>query len=71
MVQKAVGRVQGEIMKVADQNEHTIDYLLSQPRKDENAGKVQLKALTNGGEEEASEHEDMADDGEGEWIGLE
>lgn len=66
MVQRAIARTQGEIMKVADQNEHTIDYLLAQPRRDSGSA-VQLKAITNGGAEE--EDEEM-DDGEGEWIGL-
>ncbi|EME42958.1 hypothetical protein DOTSEDRAFT_72397 [Dothistroma septosporum NZE10] len=66
MVQRAIARTQGEIMKVADQNEHTIDYLLAQPRRDSGPA-VQLKAITNYG---ALEDEEMEDDGEGEWIGL-
>ncbi|CAK4030952.1 Periodic tryptophan 2 [Lecanosticta acicola] len=74
MLQKAIGRIQGEILKVANQNEHTIDYLLAQPRKDD-GGKLRLKAMTNGSTGEADEDEDMEDDdeddGEGGWIGLE
>ncbi|CZT21947.1 probable periodic tryptophan protein PWP2 [Ramularia collo-cygni] len=67
MVQKAIGRVQGEIMKVADQNLHTIEFLLAQPEK-EAAPVLELKAITAGG---AEEDEEMDDGGDDEWIGLE
>lgn len=70
MVQKAIGRIQSEIMKVADQNTHTIDYLLAQPRKDASSG-LDLKAITAAGaEQEPEDDEEIVDDGE-EWIGLE
>jgi periodic tryptophan protein 2 len=67
MMQKAISRVQGEIMRVAKQNEHTLDYLLAQPRK-ETGSALQLKAITVGGAVE--EDSDMGDDGD-EWVGLE
>ncbi|KAK3112358.1 U3 snoRNP protein [Teratosphaeriaceae sp. CCFEE 6253] len=38
LVQRAVAKIQGEIMKVADQNTHTIEYLLGQPRNMNNGG---------------------------------
>lgn len=67
MMQKAIGRVQGEIMKVADQNDHTLDYLLAQPRRDSGSD-VKMQAITNGSVEE---DESMADGDEGGWQGLE
>lgn len=67
MVQKSIGRIQGEIMKVANQNERTIQYLLAQPRREDTSG-LKLKAITNGGAEQ--EDQDMADDNEEEWVGL-
>ncbi|KAK4501315.1 hypothetical protein PRZ48_007123 [Zasmidium cellare] len=70
MVQKATARIQNEITKVADQNTHTMDYLLAQPKKDTSSG-MQLKAITAGGaEQEESDEDEEMDDGE-EWLGLE
>lgn len=70
LVQRAVGKIQAEIMKVADQNQHTIEYLLAQPRKQESVnGDVKMIAL--GGEDvrSAAEEDESMGDGE-EWIGL-
>jgi periodic tryptophan protein 2 len=75
MVQKAVARLQGEVLRVSDQNCHTIEFLLKQPRKvvDGMSG-VGLKAITMGGAEKVDdedEDEEMGSGGEEEWIGLE
>lgn len=65
LVQRAVGRVQGEILKVADENERTIGYLLGQPR-DGTSGEVKmLPAADAGGVEDVS----MGAEDE-EWVGL-
>lgn len=74
LVQRAVGRLQSEIMKTADQNTHTVRYLLAQPRKTEvengdmklmiAAGSVALNGVE--GEDESM---DGSDDGDG-WIGF-
>ncbi|KXT02233.1 hypothetical protein AC578_5079 [Pseudocercospora eumusae] len=69
MLQRAIAKVQGEIMKMADQNEHTIDFLLAQPRKEAQPD-MQLKAITNVGAE-GSDEEMEDDEGEDGWIGLE
>ena len=70
LVQRAVGKIQGEIMKVADQNLHTIEFLLAQPRRDLGVnGDVKMIAL-NGDDVrvEAGEDESMGDNEQ--WIGL-
>lgn len=73
LVQRAVTRLQGEIMRVAEGNARTVEFLLAQPRKTE------VKALTNGhtglgAAREEAEDESMADgegeDGEDGWIGF-
>jgi len=78
MVQRAVARLQGEVMKVAERNRGTIDYLLGQPRvrKGVDGGGVRLKMLGNGvgdggarGEDESMDDEEEGDASE--WIGLE
>lgn len=62
-VQRAVGRIQADLVRMADDNIYTLDYLLSQPIVvPERDGVEELKALTNG-------HEDSMDIEE-EWIGL-
>lgn len=66
MVQKAVGRVNKEIMKVADENAHSVEYLLAQPASDLQPP-LQLKAITAAGAPEQDEF--MVDDGD-QWIGL-
>jgi periodic tryptophan protein 2 len=70
LVQRAFGKIQGEIMKVADQNQHTIEYLLAQPMKQlDGVGDVKVPGLT--GEDAglgAEEDESMGDGAE--WIGL-
>lgn len=72
LVQRAVTRLQGEIMKVAEQNAHTVEFLLAQPRKVDEQDRV--RALTNGDAAAVAEKEDesMDEDGEGqgEWIGF-
>ena len=76
LVQRAVGKIRGEIIKIADQNSHTIEFLLAQPRREivENGGGA--KMLTNGEstgghaeKEDESMYDEWNDDGEG-WIGL-
>ncbi|KAF2764058.1 WD40 repeat-like protein [Teratosphaeria nubilosa] len=67
LVQRAVGRLQGDILRVAEKNERLVEYLLEQPRK----GGAQVKMVEVGGEAV----EDMSVDGEGSeggsWEGLE
>lgn len=72
MVQRAVGRIQGEIMKVADQNEHMIEYLLGQSLKLLRMNGEEEVGLGARDEEMVDEDESMADDDDddGEWIGL-
>jgi periodic tryptophan protein 2 len=69
LIQRAVTRLQGEIMKVAEQNAHTVEFLLAQPRKVDEQERV--RALTNG-EGDAAEDESMdeAGEGDGDWIGF-
>ncbi|GIZ47464.1 hypothetical protein CKM354_001055400 [Cercospora kikuchii] len=67
MMQKAIARVQGEIMKVANQNNHTLDYLLAQPTASVDVGSKML-AITSGG---ANEDDSMMDGDEDGWHGLE
>ncbi|KAG8628011.1 hypothetical protein KVT40_003884 [Elsinoe batatas] len=73
MMQRVVAKVQREVMGVARSNEHTIDFLLAQKPSETNGHGLlnggEVKAITNG-DDQAPEDEDMADDGEGEWIGL-
>lgn len=72
LVQRAVTRLQGEIMKVAEGNTRTVEFLLAQPRKTE------VKRLTNGdavlGAAREDDDESMSnasgDDGEDGWIGF-
>ncbi|KAK0925648.1 U3 snoRNP protein [Friedmanniomyces endolithicus] len=78
MVQRAVARLQGEVMKVAERNRGTIDYLLGQPRlgKGVEGSGVRLKMLENGvGDGGTRDGDESMDDGEegdaSEWIGLE
>jgi len=73
LIQRAITRLQGEIMKVAEQNAHTVEFLLAQPRKVDEQDRV--RALTNGtaaGAAEDDESMDEAGDGEGEgdWVGF-
>jgi periodic tryptophan protein 2 len=70
LIQRAVTRLQGEIMKVAEQNAHTVEFLLAQPRKVDEQDRV--RALTNGEGDAAGEDESMdeAGEGDGDWIGF-
>ena len=68
MIQRAVTRLQGEIMKVAEQNAHTVEYLLAQPRKVDEQERV--RALTNGDAAEEDESMDEAGEGDGDWVGF-
>ncbi|KAK5164605.1 U3 snoRNP protein [Saxophila tyrrhenica] len=74
LVQRAAGRVQGEVLRVADQNAHTVAFLLAQPRrgKGEEGGLVNLLEMGNDGVEGGVEDESMVDgdEEEGEWMGL-
>lgn len=72
MVQRAVGRVQGEIMRVAEGNQHAVEFLLAQPRKAHTNGEAML-TLTNGersADGGAEDEDESMGDGE-EWVGLE
>ncbi|KAJ9629370.1 U3 snoRNP protein [Taxawa tesnikishii (nom. ined.)] len=76
MVQRAVGRIQKEIMAVAEGNEFMVEYLLAQPRKSKDADlkRIELVKAGAGAEEAAAAavDEDMedGDENEEEWIGL-
>ena len=71
LVQRAITRIQGEIFKVADENERTIDYLLAQPNEQEKSGKVDVKMrLMSGDGDQSSEGGDGVSGGEDEWMGL-
>ena len=60
LVQRAVGKIQGEIMKVADQNQHTIEFLLAQPRRDQGVnGDVKMIAVNGEDAHVAAEEESM------------
>jgi len=71
MVQRAVARIQKEIMTVAEGNEFMVDYLLAQPKTAESK-RIELVPVTNGGDAvdgaAQSGDEEMGD--EEEWIGL-
>jgi periodic tryptophan protein 2 len=57
-------------MKVADQNQHTIEYLLAQPKKQEDAaGNVKMIAPNGEDAGMGAEEDESMGDGE-EWIGL-
>lgn len=69
-----MGRLQSEIMKTADQNTHTVRYLLAQPRKTElENGDMKLMIAGGPGAVNGVEEEDESmvgsDDGQG-WIGF-
>ncbi|KAK4539700.1 hypothetical protein LTR36_010411 [Oleoguttula mirabilis] len=73
MVQRAVARIQGEIFKVADENERMIDYLVAQPRRKQVGV---LEGVPARGQREGGvglgahdDDENMAD-GDEEWVGL-
>ena len=77
LAQRAVARIQGEILRVSDQNAHTIEYLLAQSRKDgEGGGSFKGKLLADGKENAVEVDGDVgmsdreSDDGEDEWVGL-
>nr|POE87455.1 periodic tryptophan protein 2 like [Quercus suber] len=84
LVQRAVAKLQNEVLKVAEQNEHLIEYLLSQPSKTLTSKDSKIGLLDNGqvpnghinGEDEdEDEDENMEDDdeevdGDAEWVGL-
>lgn len=76
MVQRGVGKIQKDIMSVAESNEHMVDYLLAQPRKavvtdgmllDD---KINGHLLTNGTNGKDEDEKMDEDDNEEEWIGL-
>jgi periodic tryptophan protein 2 len=79
LVQRAIGRVSGEILAVAEKNNSTVDVLLKRPqaKRDGDAVKAKLKLIESGqmsGEKgsvdgDEGDDESMAD-GEEEWIGL-
>ncbi|KAK5161751.1 U3 snoRNP protein [Recurvomyces mirabilis] len=74
MVQRAVGRIQGEVMRVADGNARTVDYFLGQPRVGGTG--LQQKKLTDGHSTNDAEIGDEDEDeemvgGADEWVGLE
>ncbi|KAK5126215.1 hypothetical protein LTR08_004776 [Meristemomyces frigidus] len=69
LVQRAVGRIQGEIMKVAEGNGRMVDYLLAQPR-DSRGGLLAVKGTGAGADAVAgaAHEEEMGE--EDEWVGL-
>jgi len=73
MTQKAVGRMSKEIIDLADNNEHKVEFLLSQPTSlvNGNGDDLDVKMLTNGSLTNDMEMEMEDEDNEGEWIGLE
>ena len=71
LVQRAIGRIQGEIMRVADQNAHTIEYLLAQPRREKGVdGDVKLLAVNGEDAVLGANGEDESMGDEDEWVGL-
>lgn len=71
MVQRAVGKIRKEIMSVAENNDFMVEYLLAQPRKQNNSLEVKMIEMGDAGAgDEAMEDGEGDDDGEG-WIGLE
>ena len=72
LVQRAVAKIQGGIMKVADQNQHTVEYLLAQPRQVDQSGDmkmIELNGMDGNGVVEGDADESVAN-GDEEWIGL-
>jgi len=79
LVQRAVAKIQGEILKLADQNSRTIEFLLAQPRRVEQSA---TKLITMNGErvnegaakDQNHDNDDDASvqDGDAEegWIGF-
>ena len=73
MVQRAITKIQSEIMKLADHNQHTISYLLAQPMTKDIEPERKLKALTVNGENGVNGGQDgdlTMNGSEEEWIGL-
>ena len=75
MVQRAIGRIQKDIMAVAETNEYMVDYLLAQPRKTTATSSVGLiEAKVNGHSVsngvDADDKDEEMNDNEEEWIGL-
>lgn len=75
LLQRAVGRVKGEIMRLAEGNAGLVGFLLAQPRR--GGGKDGLELLkVNGGDAVGGVHAedeamaDGSDDDDGEWVGL-
>jgi periodic tryptophan protein 2 len=69
-VSRAVAKIRDDLRRLADENDYTLDYLLSQPVADERS------LVKVNGDEVVSEDDEMVeaagDDGsEAEWIGLE
>ena len=71
-VQRAVGKVQGEVMKVAEGNESMVGYLLGRARKGDGDGSKREMVLSVAEIDGVAQVEDesMDVDGDGEWIGL-
>lgn len=67
-VQKAVGRIQAELARLADDNVYAIDYLLAQPVVEE---QVESQGLDFGEDDEnANDTDEDMDNEEEEWLGL-
>ncbi|KZF20360.1 putative small nucleolar ribonucleo protein complex subunit [Xylona heveae TC161] len=74
VVQKAISSIRTELMRVAEENVYTIDYLLAQPKASDVSNKLDLLTSTahddsnaasvDGDDDESMEEEDG-------WIGLE
>ncbi|KAH9822082.1 Periodic tryptophan protein 2 [Teratosphaeria destructans] len=68
LVQRAVGRWQGEILRVAEKNERMVEYLLGQPRK--GGAEVKMVEVGSAAVEDMSVDDEKSSEG-GSWEGLE
>ena len=70
MVQRAVGRIQREIMNMADGNEFMVDYLLAQPVQKGEMNGIGLLEDINGVNGHVEANGDADSDDAGSWIGF-
>lgn len=73
LVQRAVQRLNGEILRLAEGNERLVEFLLAQPRREGEDG-VKMTGINGGVEGDADGDESMSDGGDGDgsdgWIGF-
>lgn len=70
-VQRAVDDIRENLKRLTEKNLYDLNYLLSKPVLGKKTPSAALLAVTSGDADEADDQMDDADDGEGEWIGLE